>query len=92
MMQTHLPKLEQKPWLAKPVKGALRQLLHEQEFIAFAKRYPHLQGIEFVEQVLNYFNFAYAVRDNEVERIPSTRPGGNYCQSPYRFFRRISFD
>ena len=58
MMQTHLPKLEQKPWLAKPVKGALRQLLHEQEFIAFAKRYPHLQGIEFVEQVLNYFNFA----------------------------------
>lgn len=72
MMQTHLPKLEQKPWLAKPVKGALRQLLHEQEFIAFAKRYPHLQGIEFVEQVLDYFNFAYAVRDNEVERIPST--------------------
>ncbi len=72
MMQTHLPKLEQKPWLAKPVKGALRQLLHEQEFIAFAKRYPHLQGIEFVEQVLNYFNFAYAVRDNEIERIPST--------------------
>ncbi len=48
MVQQHLPQLQQKPWLEKPVKGALKHLLHEQEFIAFAEQYPHLQGIEFM--------------------------------------------
>ncbi|MCT6698554.1 lysophospholipid acyltransferase family protein [Rheinheimera sp. 4Y26] len=67
----HLPQLQQKPWLEKPVKGALKHLLHEQEFSTFAARYPHLQGIEFIEQVLQYFHFSYAVRDNELERIPT---------------------
>lgn len=72
VMSQQLPQLKQKTWLYKPVKGALRYLLHEQEFISFAQRYPHLQGLEFVEQVLDYFNFRYAVRDNEIERIPVT--------------------
>lgn len=67
-----LPALENKPWLYKPVKGALRYLLHEQDFIDFAARYPHLRGQEFIEQVLDYFNFRYSVRSNEIERIPVT--------------------
>lgn len=72
MVQQHLPQLQQKPWLEKPVKGALKHLLHEQEFVAFAEQYPHLQGIEFIEQVLEYFQFSYTVRDNELERIPTS--------------------
>ena len=72
VLAQNLPQLSNKPWLYKPVKGALRRLLHEQDFIAFASRYPHLQGLEFVEQVLDYFNFRYSVRDNEIERIPAT--------------------
>lgn len=72
VLSQNLPGLSGKPWLYKPVKGALRRLLHEQTFIDFAKRYPHLQGLEFVEQVLDYFNFSYAVRDNEIERIPAS--------------------
>lgn len=72
MIQQQLPTVSQKPWLYGPVKGMLSYLLHEQEFQAFTKRYPHLQGLEFVEQVLDYFNFSYAVRDNELERIPSS--------------------
>lgn len=70
VISEQLPQLKQKPWLYKPVKGALRYLLREQDFTDFAQRYPHLQGLEFVEQVLDYFNFRYAVRDNEIERIP----------------------
>lgn len=70
VMAQNLPGLSAKPWLYKPVKSALRRLLHEQDFVDFANRYPHLQGLEFVEQVLDHFNFRYAVRDNEVERIP----------------------
>ncbi|MBU1439000.1 MAG: lysophospholipid acyltransferase family protein, partial [Gammaproteobacteria bacterium] len=72
MVQQHLPQLQQQPWLEKPVTGALKHLLHEQDFIAFSKQYPHLQGIEFIEQVLEYFKFSYTVRDNELERIPTT--------------------
>ncbi|KUM54369.1 GNAT family N-acyltransferase [Rheinheimera sp. EpRS3] len=72
VLAQNLPQLSNKPWLYKPVKGALRRLLHEQDFIAFASRYPHLQGLEFVEQVLDYFNFRYSVRDNEMERIPTS--------------------
>ncbi|GAB2920304.1 bifunctional ornithine lipid synthase OlsF [Rheinheimera gaetbuli] len=71
VLSQNLPGLTNKPWLYKPVKGALRRLLHEQDFIDFANRYPYLQGLEFVEQVLDYFNCRYAVRDNEIERIPA---------------------
>ncbi len=71
LVAQHLPTLSDKPWLAKPVTGMLKQLLHEQDFVHFAERYPHLQGIEFVEQVLDYFSFRYQVPDNELERVPS---------------------
>lgn len=72
VLAQNLPQLSTKPWLYKPVSGVLRHLLHEQDFITFAEQYPHLQGLEFVEQVLDYFNFRYSVRDNEIERIPTS--------------------
>lgn len=70
VISARLPKLSSSRWLYKPVKGALRYLLREQDFINFTARYPHLRGLEFVEQVLDHFNFRYTVRDNEIERIP----------------------
>ena len=72
MIQQQLPQVDQQSWLYRPVKSLLSYLLHEQDFQRFAERYPHLQGLEFVEQVLDYFNFSYAVRDIELERIPSS--------------------
>ncbi len=72
VMQQQLPQIAGKPWLHKPVKGALSYLLHEQEFNAFSAKYPHLQGLDFVEQVLDYFNFSYSARDNEMARIPAS--------------------
>ncbi|WP_333606369.1 lysophospholipid acyltransferase family protein [Arsukibacterium sp.] len=72
VINQQLPRVSQSRWLNRPVTGALRYLLHEQEFQHFAGRYPHLTGLEFVEQVLEYFSFSYAVRDNELERIPSS--------------------
>jgi putative hemolysin len=71
VVERHLPQLNNNSWLAKPVKGALKHLLHEDEFQRFAAQYPHLFGLEFVEQVLDYFAFRYQVRDNELERIPA---------------------
>ena len=59
-------------WLGICLGFPLMVLLVGLGFGVGFERYPHLQGLEFVEQVLDYFNFSYAVRDNELERIPSS--------------------
>lgn len=66
------PQIAEKPYLAKPLIYFLRQLLHESDIKAFVEQYPHLTGIDFVEQVLDYFNVTYSVRDAEKQRIPTT--------------------
>ena len=66
----HYPALNKRELWAALVKPVLRHLLHEEAFVRFAEQYPHLQGIEFVEQVLEYFNFSAAIADRERENIP----------------------
>lgn len=66
----NLPSVKGKPWLEKPLKAVLKNLLHENEFQRFEQEYPHLNGLEFVEQVLEYFKISYSVRDKERENIP----------------------
>lgn len=72
VLHQHYPALSEKPLLFKSLRFLLRRLLHEREFQEFAQTYPFLQGLEFVEQVLEYFDFSYCVRDCEKERIPTT--------------------
>lgn len=60
-----------RPHLARPLARALRLLFHEREFRQFEAQWPHLTGFDFVEQVLDHFQFRYAVRDDERERIPA---------------------
>jgi putative hemolysin len=45
--------------------------LHEQEFVAFAAAYPHLQGLEFVEQVLDELHFDTRYKPKQIEHIPT---------------------
>ncbi|KMT65765.1 lysophospholipid acyltransferase family protein [Catenovulum maritimum] len=68
----NIPQLQKHPVLSSCTKVALRRLLHEKEFIEFEEKYPHLSGLDFVEQVLDYFNFSYTISDRELERIPSS--------------------
>lgn len=57
--------------LCEPLfKPILRKLLREKAFLSFGDEYPHLQGFEFIEQVLEYFNFSFDVLDSERENIP----------------------
>nr|MBP9035802.1 GNAT family N-acetyltransferase [Pseudomonadales bacterium] len=62
---------QQHRWLRSPLLAVLRLLFHESRFRQFAEDYPHLRGMDFVDQVLEYFDFSYAVRSNERERIPA---------------------
>lgn len=49
-------------------------LFHESEFKSFEEKYPHLKGFDFVDQVLDHFDFQYALSDRERECIPAEGP------------------
>lgn len=70
VLSEHYPALQNRPFLAPFVRIFLKHMLHEQAFIDFAAQYPHLQGIEFIEQALDYFDFGYSVSDRQRENIP----------------------
>lgn len=72
VLSKHYPNVANKPLLSKPLTFLLRRLLHEKEMHEFSAKYPHLRGLDFVEQVLDYFKISYSVRDVEKEHIPST--------------------
>lgn len=62
---------QRRPLLGKTLVRFLRFLCHEREFKQFAEHFPHLEGFDFVDQVLAYFDFSYRVKANEIERIPA---------------------
>ncbi|QSX34742.1 lysophospholipid acyltransferase family protein [Shewanella avicenniae] len=66
----NLPTINNKPWLAKPTKAMLRYMLNEQQCNEIATQFSHLQGVDFVEQVLQCFNISYTVPDVELENLP----------------------
>ncbi len=71
VLEQNLPGLEGSPKVKNLVKKGLGYLLHEQEFVAFADNYPHLQGLEFVEQVLEELEFNARFNPKQIENIPT---------------------
>ncbi len=74
VIEQNIPQLDSSPRVKKVVKKGLDYLLHEQEFIDFEKNYPHLQGIEFIEQVLEEFEFNTHYKAKQLEHIPNNGP------------------
>lgn len=72
VLQDHYPTIVSKPLLNEPLKFILKRLLHEKEAIEFGDKYGHLSGLEFVEQVLDFFGVSFSVLDSEKERIPAS--------------------
>ncbi len=71
ILDNSYPALKNKPFLRIPTKAVLRRMLHEEDCHNFASRYPHLKGMDFIEQVLEYFNFSYTISDRDRENIPA---------------------
>lgn len=63
---------QQHPRLAPQLTRFLRLVFREKAFHQFEQDYPWLRGFDFVEQVLEYFDFHYTVRDDERTRIPES--------------------
>ena len=72
VLTRYYPEISKTRFAAPILRPVLRRLLHERAFLDFAERYPYLQGIEFVEQVLEYFHFSYSVSDHHRINIPSS--------------------
>ena len=70
ILQQHYPRLAARPLVAPPLRSLLRRLLREERFARFTEQYPHLEGMDFVEQVLETFRCSYTVTDRDRENIP----------------------
>lgn len=59
-----------------PVKKSalyfLRKLVHEDEINSFLEKHDGVSGFEFVDRVLEYFNFSYSLSHNDRMNIPSS--------------------
>ncbi|MEM6773458.1 MAG: GNAT family N-acyltransferase [Pseudomonadota bacterium] len=57
---------------AQTLSRFLGFLFYESRFQKFAEDYPHLQGYDFVDQVLRYFDFTLRLTESERARIPAS--------------------
>ncbi|MES9843084.1 MAG: lysophospholipid acyltransferase family protein [Candidatus Sedimenticola sp. PURPLELP] len=62
---------ENKPRLVtKSIVNFLRLLFHEKETNRFLEENQGLEGLDFIEKVLEYFDLDYTVSSNDLENIP----------------------
>lgn len=59
-------------WTLQPLIYILRKLFHEDEVNTELKNIGHLEGFEFIEAVLEYFNVTYSASAKEKLNIPPT--------------------
>jgi putative hemolysin len=71
VINDYYPALGARRFTGPLIKALLRHLLYERAFQDFAEKFPHLRGIEFIEQVLEHFNFTSVVADRQRENIPA---------------------
>jgi len=49
-----------------------KRIIHESSINEFLEKNSHLKGFEFVDTVLDYFNFDYTFSSNDIQNIPSS--------------------
>jgi putative hemolysin len=57
--------------LAKPALAILRKMLREADVNDFLVAAEGLEGLEFIDRILEHFNFSYSVVGREIENIPA---------------------
>ncbi|MFT7860970.1 MAG: lysophospholipid acyltransferase family protein [Sulfurimonas sp.] len=66
------PKLKNSKLLKSAVTKFADSLIHQDEINKFVEKNTHLGSYEFIDEVLEYFNFNFHVKDKEIENIPSS--------------------
>ena len=72
-IQNKFPRFEYRsPWIKKPALNIARKLSHEQDINQFLEKHQDLEGFDFIDQVLEHFNFSYAIPHRDKKNIPAT--------------------
>ncbi len=59
-------------FLKKSLFKIAKKIVHEDSINQFLTQNSHLKGFEFVDAVLDYFDFDYAVSSNDLQNIPTS--------------------
>jgi len=72
MIRSKYPKLKNN----KIINGAISKfsdaIVHQDEINSFIQENKHLGAFEFIDEVLEYFNFDFSLKDKEIENIPAS--------------------
>jgi len=72
-IEKKFPNITKKPsFLNKSLIKIAKKVIHENSINNFLDKNSHLKGFEFVDAVLDYFNFDYSVSSNDLQNIPSS--------------------
>src|SRR5574344_2233219 len=58
--------------LKKSLLKVAKKIVHEDRINKFLSQNSHLKGFDFVDAVLDYFDFDYTVSSNDLQNIPTT--------------------
>lgn len=65
------PSLLKLPFIIKkPIFEIIKRIIHENEINNFLQSKEKLSPFDFIDAVLEYFNFSYKVSSNQIENIP----------------------
>ncbi|PUE67715.1 GNAT family N-acyltransferase [Arcobacter lacus] len=72
-IEKKFPKIKEKEnVLKKSLLKIAKKIVHEDSINQFLSQNSHLKGFDFVDAVLDYFDFDYTVSSNDLQNIPST--------------------
>lgn len=72
-IEKKFPNMEKKEnFLKKSLFKIAKKIVHEDSINQFLTQNSHLKGFEFVDAVLDYFDFDYAVSSNDLQNIPTS--------------------
>lgn len=71
LLQKRFPEfaVQKKPWLLA-TSVLLKKLLHQHEINRFIQSHQHLVGLEFLDAVLDYFDFKFSISNRDRQNIP----------------------
>ena len=72
MITSKYPKLKNNKIIKAAIDKFSDSIIHQDEINDFVRKNSHLGSFEFVDEVLEYFNFNYTTTDKDIENIPSS--------------------
>ncbi|WP_373036640.1 lysophospholipid acyltransferase family protein [Sulfurimonas sp.] len=66
------PKLQNNKIIKSTISKFSDSVIHQDEINRFVKKNAHIGSFEFIDNVLEYFDFNFLVSDKDIENIPSS--------------------